>query len=241
MTHHTNHAPRAMALPAVALVGGLTLAGCSSGNIGESWQCPLAEGGSCASVAAADPAVPDAGGRTVLGEPLWQVRGNAPEAPMQTACEADCGRGFDPFGWLARLFGDPASRIDVRDRSSAGAGGNDVPGEQIAGGQQEPATAGKTETLPGGPGREADAAASSAAPDAAKPQLAEAAAAGLPAEQSTVRAEPAAAEDGPQADDLRTGEVVARIWIAPFVDAGGVYREASYIRVVLEPAGWRLK
>ena len=40
--------------------------------------------------------------------------------------------------------------------------------------------------------------------------------------------------------DLRTGEVVARIWIAPFVDADGIYREASYIRVVLEPAGWRL-
>ena len=34
--------------------------------------------------------------------------------------------------------------------------------------------------------------------------------------------------------------MVARIWIAPFVDADGVYREASYIRVVLEPAGWRL-
>ena len=36
------------------------------------------------------------------------------------------------------------------------------------------------------------------------------------------------------------GEVVARIWIAPFVDANGVYREASHVRVVLEPAGWRL-
>ena len=37
-------------------------------------------------------------------------------------------------------------------------------------------------------------------------------------------------------DDLRTDEVVARIWIAPFVDADGVYREASHVRVVLEPA-----
>ena len=34
---------------------------------------------------------------------------------------------------------------------------------------------------------------------------------------------------------------MARIWIAPFVDADGVYREASHVRVVLEPAGWRLK
>ena len=39
---------------------------------------------------------------------------------------------------------------------------------------------------------------------------------------------------------LRTEEVVARIWIAPFVDANGVYREAANVRVVLEPAGWRV-
>ena len=48
------------------------------------------------------------------------------------------------------------------------------------------------------------------------------------------------AED-PHVADLRTDEVVARIWIAPFVDADGVYREASHVRMVLEPAGWRLK
>ena len=45
----------------------------------------------------------------------------------------------------------------------------------------------------------------------------------------------------PDDGDLRTGEVVARIWIAPFVDGNGVYREASHVRVVLEPAGWRLR
>jgi len=55
----------------------------------------------------------------------------------------------------------------------------------------------------------------------------------------------ASGDDGPRAgdqrgDDLRTGEVVARIWIAPFVDANGIYREATHVRVVLEPAGWRL-
>ena len=54
-------------------------------------------------------------------------------------------------------------------------------------------------------------------------------------------AEPDPAQDGPDAGDLRTDEVVARIWIAPFVDADGVYREASHVRVVLEPAGWRLR
>ena len=44
----------------------------------------------------------------------------------------------------------------------------------------------------------------------------------------------------PAGDDLREAEVLGRIWIAPFVDANGIYREASHVRVVLEPAGWRL-
>ena len=225
MTPDTKYAPRRAAIcpgpragvPA-AMLAALLLAGCSSGHIGESWQCPLAKGGSCDSVAAADPAVPDAGGRTVLGEPLWQVRGSAPEARSETICAAGCGGGFDPFGWLARLFGE----------------GHDGGGERSAAGHPEPATAAKVETLPAGPDRAADAAASSAVPEAAEARSAEPAAAALPAE-------PAAAESGPQADDLRTGEVVARIWIAPFVDADGVYRESSHVRVVLEPAGWRLK
>ena len=39
--------------------------------------------------------------------------------------------------------------------------------------------------------------------------------------------------------DLRTPEVVGRIWIAPYVDALGVYHEASWVRVVFEPAGWK--
>ena len=43
----------------------------------------------------------------------------------------------------------------------------------------------------------------------------------------------------PTPDALRTGEVVGRIWIAPFVDAGGVYREGAWVQAVLAPAGWR--
>ena len=233
MMQDTKHASRRAALP-VAMLAALLLAGCSSGNIGESWQCPLAKGGSCDSVAAADPAVPDAGGGTVLGEPLWQVRERAPEARSETACTAGCAGGFDPFAWLARLFGDLGSGARPGLDPGAGAGGNDGGNERSAAVQPEPATAAKTETLLAAPDREADPTASSAAPEPVEPQLTEPAAAAIPAE-------PAAAEDGPQSDDLRTGEVVARIWIAPFVDADGVYREASYIRVVLEPAGWRLK
>ena len=68
------HVPRRPALAVAAILAVPILAGCGSGHVGDSWQCPLAAGGSCASVAAADPAVPDAEGRTMLGEPLWKGR-----------------------------------------------------------------------------------------------------------------------------------------------------------------------
>ena len=45
--------------------------------------------------------------------------------------------------------------------------------------------------------------------------------------------------DTPAADDLRTPEVIGRIWIAPYVDAHGVYHEASWVRVVFEASGWK--
>ena len=221
MTTRMNYAPRRLTIPA-ASIAAMLLAGCSSGNIGESWQCPLAETGSCDSVAASDPAVPDMGAarKTLLTEPLWRQRAGelrppalpalepAPDAmrgPGQAAeppCEAACGGGFDPFGWLMRLFG---------------ADGEDGP----------PAKA----ELP-------------SATDIAPPPKTGPEPAG-PATAAPLSVEPARGEDDPEADDLRgdglrTGEVVARIWIAPFVDADGVYREASHVRVVLEPAGWRL-
>ena len=44
----------------------------------------------------------------------------------------------------------------------------------------------------------------------------------------------------PQWDDLRTPEVIGRIWIAPYVDAQGVYREGAWVRAVLRPARWKL-
>ncbi len=201
MTLATKH-PRRMALPA-AMLAALLLAGCSSGHVGESWQCPLADVGTCDSVADADPAVPDrnAARNTVLGEPLWRVQdARQPDTPVEVPCDTACDGGFDPFGWLARLFG----------------------GETAA--EKKTAATGPTRLLPTG------------APTPSTPP-AEPATAPLPAEQGSPKVHPVA-EDPPGAD-LRTDEVVARIWIAPFVDAGGVYREASYVRVVLEPAGWR--
>ncbi len=181
-------------IPAAALAA-LLLAGCSSGHVGDDWQCPLATGGSCASVAAADPAVPktDAAPARVPGQPIrllpreWDadIADPIPEAATRS-CETECG--FDPFAWLARLFGTET-------------------------GGDRPEAKAKTETGP------AVAVASSA---------------------DSLAIEETPAGNDPGADDLRNGEVVARIWIAPFVDADGVYREASHVRVVLEPAGWRL-
>ena len=45
----------------------------------------------------------------------------------------------------------------------------------------------------------------------------------------------------PSGEDLRAPEVIGRVWIAPFVDAGGIYREGAYVRLVIEPARWRLR
>ena len=219
MTHLTKYAQRRSAGPITALLAAILLAGCSSGHIGESLAVPAGEGRLCDSVAAADPAVPDravpdravpdravpdraipdraadrqARDRTVLAEPLYRARaGRPPKAPPargpgqapETPCGADCGTGFDPFGWLMRLFG-AEGREDARS------------------------------------------------PEGKSPP-AEPAAAGLPETSDH-------AGDDESGDDLRSGEVVARIWIAPFVDANGVYREAAHVRAVLEPAGWRLK
>ena len=206
MTLATNY-PRRRALPA-AVFAALLLAGCSSGHVGESWQCPLADTGTCDSVAAADPAVPDmdAARNAVLPEPLWRARGGETRTTRQradTACEAECA-GFDLLAWLAQLFA--------------------------------PETVDREKTAATGPTRLLPTEAPSALP--AEPLPAEPGSAVLPAEPVAPELRPVA-EDPPGAD-LRTDEVVARIWIAPFVDAGGVYREASWVRVVLEPAGWRL-
>ena len=155
---------------AAVAVAAAVLGGCSTSTVGDSWQCPLAQGEACASVAAVDPAVPKAGGAAGSGmaEPLYRPR-PAP-APQ-------CGSGCNPFAWLAEL-------IEGTDEENA----------------------------------DAAAAASSEANGAAA----------------------AASAAVPAGEDLRTAEVVGRIWIAPYVDAEGVYHEAGWVRAVIAPAGWRL-
>ena len=213
--------------PALIVLGALALGGCSGTNVGDSWQCPLAQGGTCDSVAGADPAVPRAAsapraapvpqaasaadaapadGMTIRA-PLYRVRGGGPREAAAPPCEAGCG--FDPFGWLIRLFG-------------------------ADGGEKEPGTV-PTDSAPQELALPMPANSRTAAAETESPAVDDPVPAG---------AAPVPADDDPGSDrrddDLRTGEVVARIWIAPFVDANGVYREASHVRVVLEPAGWRL-
>ena len=166
----------------------------------------------------------------MLAEPLWHVRNGGRVAPLPdtaAACASDCGAGFDPFAWLVRLFdgGDPGS--------SAGAGGDGTGdrGDALAAG------AGPASETPSGSGA---AARETEAPETPTSGIEEPATAALPAPGSGPGQAPGPAQVDPVAGDLRTGEIVARIWIAPFVDANGVYREASHVRVVLEPAGWRL-
>ena len=192
-------------LPAMIVLGALALGGCSGTNVGSSWQCPLARGGTCDSVVTADPAVPQAASapdaaladRMTIREPLYRVRGARPE-PAAQPCEEGCD--FDPFAWLVRLFETADSD------GEAGSWPDDAGPMKIAPG----AGAAPSQTAGADPAIES--------------------ATGTPALR--VGPEPSAA--------LRTEEVVARIWIAPFVDANGLYREGSHVRAVLEPAGWRV-
>ncbi len=182
---------RRLAPALAAALAALTLSACSATHVGESWQCPLAQGSSCTSIADADPAVPASAARAAVlfGEPLHGVRrhvgGEAGVGLRGTgeACEVGCGF----FGWLKELFGTDADA--------------DAP-HPIP-----PATASSTDLSSGQDGE-----VQSALPVAA------------------------IASD----EDLRVPEVLGRIWIAPFVDAEGIYREAHWVRVVLQPAGWKL-
>ena len=185
MTDSTRPVSR-LCIPAAAAA--LMLAGCSATHVGDSWQCPLAQGEVCASVAAADPAVADAAVPASLSTatPLHRPRSGSGTAGMNAGSKnrEDCRTGCNPFAWLARLFAADA--------------GDDGDGEAI--------------DVPRGRKR-ASSPNSEAVPDASS---------------------------DPANDGLRTPEVIGRVWIAPFVDADGVYREAGWVRTVIEPARWRL-
>ncbi|MCY4384906.1 MAG: type IV conjugative transfer system lipoprotein TraV [Nitrospinae bacterium] len=152
-------------LPAMLLTV-MFLAGCAGGShVGESWQCPIAQGTACASVSEADPAVAATAEarETTLPFPVRSIEITG--TPFLSGILA----------WFVEFF-----RLDEED------------------------------------------------------------------DMGVATAEPliviAAAEDALSRpyESLRTKERVARIWIAPYVDAKGIYREGNWVRAVIRPAGWRL-
>ncbi len=158
-----------LAAPAL-LAAVLGLGGCGATHVGDAWQCPLAQGAACTSVAEADPAVASSGEAQGFAD-----RDPAPRAERGHSGEsgASCAGSCDLLAWLTELF-----RI----------------AEEGGGGLAEQGVVSPDDELPDGSG-----------------------------------------------DGLRTKERIARIWIAPFVDAEGVYREGHWVRAVLEPAHWRLR
>ena len=148
------------------LLGVLLITGCAGGShVGESWQCPIAQGVACQSVSEADPAVASA------GEDLKTT------VPFPGRSVATTGTPFlgGIIAWLAELF-----RLDEED-------------------DEEVATA--------------------------EPLI-------VPHASDETPVEPN--------ENLRTKERIARIWIAPYVDAQDNYHEGFWVRAVIKPAGWRL-
>ena len=166
-TIHWRTAGTRRAVPAL-LAAVLVLGGCSATHVGDAWQCPVAQGTACTTVADADPAVNTAGKARGLAVP------EAPDTEDAGGSGHACADGCDPFAWLAKWLG----ALEPHD------------GKAVA------------ESAPVSQGVEA--------PD-------------------------------PVSEDLRTKERVARIWIAPFVDSGGTYREGHWVRTVVEPSRWRLR
>ena len=168
-TIHSRIANGRLAVPAL-LAAVLGLGGCGATHVGDAWQCPLAQGAACTSVAEADPAVRSSGKAQGHAD-----RGPAPRAEHAHSGEsgASCAGGCDPLAWLADWFESL----------------KEIGGAPIA----EPESASPSHELPDTSG-----------------------------------------------DGLRTRERIARIWISPFVDAEGVYREGHWVRAVLEPARWRV-
>ena len=221
----------------------LALTGCAADYVGDDWQCPLAQGRVCASVAAADPAVPETRVPATLAPltrgtaspvddvPLYRrVAAGAPAGRVdEPACRSDC----DPFAWLAGLF------AGLSDSESGEAGRTDAArdvdiedtGATVSQRKGQPGTAGAGQTAIGAHATGSTVIASGM-PDDAPPLTAGEAAGDARTDDVSGPSVVAAA--------LRTGEVVARIWIAPFVDADGIYREGSWVRAVIAPAEWRL-
>ena len=180
---------RRLFAPAIAAGAAFALAGCATTHVGEDWQCPLAQGTQCLSVAAADPAVK----RLAAGEKALGALGRG-DSERAVRCDGGCkpcGRRCSPIGWFARLFDNDAGSEPAEDGAMAAI----EPHEPVP------------ESVP-----------------------------------ANTTADPGDGRDGTGSSplaDLRSPETIGRVWIAPFVDADGVYREGSWVRIVIAPAAWK--
>ena len=201
-----------MSLPGAAVLSALALAGCTGTHVGDDWQCPIAQGSVCSSVAAADPAVARTSASddfairgTLYGRSGAASTAGAVAKPVdERVCESDCG----PLAWIERLFAS---------NSDAGVVDGAVSGQAV-----EAAAAGTAD-----PGVEASA-------------VADVAVAKEPPDRGADDSPPAVDADR-STEYLREPETIGRVWIAPWVDADGIYREGSWVRVVIAPAQWRLR
>ena len=168
-------------------------------------------------MAEADPALPreTVAAEPPHGAPLYRPRRPAGGAELEAGRSCGgCEGGFDPFAWLAGLFRAVAGEEDDASPAPALAGAEEAPSSAPL--VVDATDAGAPARLPAGPAAEGgadDASATAPLPPA-----------------------PAAADA-----ELREPEVIGRIWIAPFVDADGHYREGAWVRTVLDPAEWRLQ
>ncbi|MYH32977.1 MAG: TraV family lipoprotein [Gammaproteobacteria bacterium] len=206
--------------PAMAVAAALALCGCAATHVGEDWQCPLAQGTHCASVAAADPMVPLADARHLArGEPLAGIEPLAGGGPL-----AGSGNGL-----AARIEPrPPISATRARRHSASGRAMEDARDGRDCPVFCRPFGWFARVLRHGGDRSEASDASNSAHGPAESGDRA----GGHPASSDGDEPPP---EDG----SVRLPETIGRVWIAPYVDPHGVYREASWVRIVIAPAAWK--
>ena len=213
-----NRLRRALA-PAMAAAAALALAGCAAPHVGGDWQCPLAQGAHCASVGAADPMVPLADARHPAGgEPL------AGRGPL-----ADDGYRLD-----ARVESRPAiSATRARRHSASGRAMENV---RDGRGRDCPVFCRPFGWFARVLGHGRDEAEAPATPEDGPDPANEAVEIGDRADGHPASS---GADHPPPDARVRLPETIGRVWIAPYVDENGVYREASWVRIVIAPAAWK--
>ena len=204
-------------MAAALILGASLMGGCATSHVGNAWQCPLVQGSVCARVAEADPASPwriptyaNGAAGAATEEPATRVRGyrNATGARWPAARAAASAQEPESI-----CKGD----CRVQDRRAQDSGAQHRIGHGFGGTVAESSGAG--ETAPG-----VDDPPSASLPSASLLAAGLPSAGLLPARHWR--------------DGARTAEVIGRIWIAPYVDEHGIYHEAGWVRVVIEPAGW---